>query len=281
VTLLVTGATGFIGRRVVRLAESDIVRLDHRWDDIHQLRRILPAVIDSCIHLAWTASSTDYLTNANSNQASFSASLDLLRVLAERECRHIVVAGSCAEYAKSGVALREESPLQADSAYAYFKIRFHESLSQFGIPFAWTRLFSVVGPGEPARRLSPSVVRSLLNHTELPLSPGDQVRDLIDVDDAARALIALSGTRQVGVFNVCRGEGVVLRDFLLLIAHMMRADNSILKFGARPYGRLDPLCLVGDPIRLRTSVPKWMPKFDTPKIASRVINDVLDGKPIE
>jgi len=258
-----------------QLAEVDVVRLDHRWDSIDDIRRLIPDRIDACVHLAWTGSAApDYLTNESSNRRSFTASLELVRVLAERECQHLVVPGSCAEYAESDHMLREDSPLRADSPYADCKIRFHQALLKFGIPFAWARFFNVVGPGESPGRLMPSVVRSLLNRTEMPLSPGAQIRDFIDVDDAARALLSLSETRQVGVFNICRGEPVALRDFLLLLAEVVHADPALLKFGLRSYGLVDPLFVVGDPSRLQASVRDWSPKFDTRKIAHRIVTYV-------
>jgi nucleoside-diphosphate-sugar epimerase len=277
-SLLVTGGSGFVGRRVHSLAGSrpedgEVVWLEHRWHGIDEIRRLVPDGIGACIHLAWTASTGDYLTNARSNLDSFAASIELARVLAERGCRHLVVAGSCAEYAESDHTLNEESPLRADSPYAEYKIRLHQSLLELGIPLAWARLFSVVGPGESPSRLMPWVARCLLNGTAVPLSPGDQVRDLIDVDDVVRALLALSEMRQVGVFNLCRGEPVVLRDFLLLLAELVHADPKLLEFGLRTYGVVDPRRVVGDPSRLQAAIVDWSPRFDTREIADRIVAD--------
>ena len=278
-TLLVTGGSGFVGRRVHNLArahleERDVVWLDHRWNGVDEIRRLLPSTVDACVHLAWTASTGDYLTNVRSNLDSFAASLELAQVLAERGCRHLVVAGSCAEYAESDLPLHEESPLRADSPYAEYKIRLRQSLLELGIPLAWARLFSVVGPGESPNRLMPSVARCLLKGAAIPLSPGDQVRDFIDVDDAVRALLALSDNRHVGVFNICRGEPVLLRDFLLLLAELVHADPKLLQFGLRSYGVVDPLRVVGDPSRLQAAIGDWSPQFDTRQIVDRIVADV-------
>lgn len=278
-TLLITGTSGFIGRRLKRAVSTqlpigEIVGLEHRWDGIDCLRRLIPDRVEACVHLAWAASSTNYLNDVRSNRESFIASIELAHVLVERECQHLVIAGSCAEYAQSDRPVYEESSLRADSPYAEYKIRLHESLPEFGIPFAWTRLFGVVGPGESASRLMSSVVRSLLTRTDVPLSPGEQVRDLIDVDDVARALLALSNTREVGVFNVCRGEPVVLRDFLFLLADVMHADRALLNFGRRPYGLVDPMYVVGDPTHLQASIGDWYPEFDTLDMARRIVTDV-------
>lgn len=273
-TVVVSGASGFIGRRVDHLADDEVVAIEHRWEGARHLRRLLPSRVDACIHLAWTASTDDYLTSPSSNQASFDASLELVEVLSERGCGHLVVAGSCAEYDESEGILGEDAPLRADSPYAEFKMRLHRYLDEFAIPFAWTRLFGIVGPGEAKNRLMPSVVRSLTAGRPMALSPGDQVRDLIDVDDTAWALLALSRGRQVGVFNICRGEAVVLKSFLLLLAEVAQADPTLLQFGIRPYGPIDPMHVVGDPSRLLAAAPLWSPAFSTADIAARIVGDV-------
>ena len=101
-----------------------------------------------------------------------------------------------AEYAPSSRALTEDDPVQPWSVYGAAKAALCTLLASSwrpaGLAVAWARLFNVTGPGESPERLLPTVARSILTGDAIDLSPGDQVRDFLDVRDVASALVALS-----------------------------------------------------------------------------------------
>lgn len=253
--VLVTGSRGFIGREVVRLLRSsgaDVVELRSRWHDLGELRRRTDGVTD-CIHLGWYAEPRDYLSSTEENRASFNASLDLLEALAEAGCRSLVAVGSQAEYALRDGLLTEEDPTEPWSVYGAFKAGFRLVATSSALPstlaVAWARLFNVVGPGEHPDRLVPSAARALLGRRPMDLSPGQQVRDYIDVEDVARALVHLHAQRAAGTFNVSTGQGTSLRVFLCGLAERL-GSPELLRFGARDYGAHDSMMSVGANVRL-------------------------------
>jgi dTDP-6-deoxy-L-talose 4-dehydrogenase (NAD+) len=279
-SLVVTGAGGFVGRHLRRLLEAapdpvDVVTIDHRWSDPAELGALLPGRIDACIHLGWSASGPGYLTDEEGNAASLAASVGLLGLLVARGCGHLVVAGTCAEYAPSDSPVSEDAALAPTTAYGRAKLALFEQLSGSPIPFAWARLFNVIGPGDGPGRLMPTVASALAAGTAVALSPSDQRRDYIDVDDVAGAVAALSAKRVVGAVNVCRGEPVRQADFLRLLATSIGADPDLLEFGQRPYGSFDPPFLVGVPSRARQVLPSWRPTHDEAAMARRIVNDVV------
>jgi nucleoside-diphosphate-sugar epimerase len=277
--VLVTGAGGFIGRHVVAAChaqDDDVLEIRHRWSSREELDSLLAARdISRCIHLGWYSDPADYLTNAPENLRSLESSLELVEVLRGRRCEHLVVAGTCAEYAPADRPLREDSRIQPWSVYGAAKASLHLLLtSSFGagLPaLGWARLFNLTGPGENSRRLLPTAARALQAGEKMALSPGLQVRDYLDVRDVASALVHLSSTRSEGSYNVCSGEGVTLRVLLQLLAEACGSDRKLLDFGARGYTSHDSMLTVGDPAQLRNT--GWRPGFDLPLTLADVAAD--------
>ena len=100
------------------------------------------------------------------------------------------------------------------------------------------------GDGKDAAKLYFYVKSQLANNKEVLLSDGKQVRDFIEVKKAAEQIAMLSMSQETGVQNICSGEGVTIRDFVLNIAKKS-GKSHLLKFGSLPRARFDPDYIVG------------------------------------
>ena len=123
--IVVTGAGGYVGRRVVARLEGAGVaahNVEHRWHGRAELEQLLEGVdVDSCIHLGWYANPADYLWAAGPNLECLASSVDLVDVVLERGCGHLVVAGSSAEYGSPDGVVDELSPADPRTVYAASK----------------------------------------------------------------------------------------------------------------------------------------------------------------
>jgi len=273
-TVLVTGAGGFIGRSVVRRlverGETPVV-LPHRWLGRKGLESLLPAGdVDGCIHLGWYADPRDYLVNIAENRQSLQDSLDLVEILGGRGCKSLVVAGTSAEYAASDEPLREDAPVAPWSVYGAAKTSLHQFLRSLFVPdgmvVSWARIFNVTGPGEDRNRLLPLVAQSVLAGREVPLTAGTQVRDFLHVDDVADALVQALYAARPGAYNVSSGQGTPLLQVLTELAQAL-GDPALLKFGERRRGEHDPDSVIGSNEAMREL--GWCPRHDlTQTIAS-------------
>ena len=81
------------------------------------------------------------------------------------------------------------------------------------------------------------------------LSPGEQVRDHLDVRDVASALLHLAVSDVEGAVNVCSGNAVTLRTVLQMIGREL-GRPELLQFGARPYLAVEVMNLAGAATRL-------------------------------
>jgi nucleoside-diphosphate-sugar epimerase len=82
----------------------------------------------------------------------------------------------------------------------------------------------------------PSVVRALLERRPIELTPGEQVRDFVYVDDVAEALLdtALRPGLDGVTANVGTGVQTTVRDLCLKVAELT-GGHELLRFGALPY----------------------------------------------
>jgi len=282
--ILVTGAAGFIGSHVVRGLlhsghevtalvrstapaprlggiEGRLTFIRASLDDTTLGTALLRWQPERCIHLAWYAKPGKYL-DAPANVGCLEDSLRLLETLAAVGCRHVVMAGTCAEYDTDLGYLREDAPTRPRTLYAASKLALSlvatARAAQLGVGLAWARLFYLYGPREDPRRLVPGVITALLEGKPFDASRGRQVRDYLHVADVAAAFCALTEQGADGIFNVCSAEPVTMLQVMGAIGDIL-GRRELIHFGAVPYRPWDPAFVCGDNRRLRTET-SWEPR---------------------
>lgn len=283
--ILVTGAGGFIGSQVTRalVARGDEVLAVRRratslsriedllgririaeaaLEDLDRMARILEDFRpQAVIHLAWYSRPRDYLVSSR-NLVSAAATSAFVERVFESGCPKLVGVGTCLEYAASNRLRRESDPTDPTSLYASCKLSaclVARALARGrGSEVAWARLFHMHGPGEDPERIIPAVAESLRAGRACDLSPGLQVRDHLHVGDVAAALVQLAKPGISGIFNVCSGIPITLRQVLLTVAEIV-GRPELLRFGARQYPADEIMFLAGDPSQLRRA--GWAPRF--------------------
>lgn len=285
-TVLVTGAAGFVGSQVVRrlLASnvevaalvrpgSDRTRLEGLDQNVQLLesdlsetdalaRLLARCRLDRCIHAAWYAEPGKYLDSPQ-NLDSLRSSLVLVEGLAKAGCEHVVGLGTCFEYEMQSTPLTEDSPTRPFTLYAAAKHAFHlvaeQRAAQLAMGLAWARLFYLYGPYEDPRRLVPAAIKALSTGQEFKTTSGEQVRDYLHIEDVASALVALSAHAATGAFNVCSGEPVTIARLMQTLGELL-GRPELIRPGAFPNRDWDPMYVCGDNRRLQTEA-HWAPRY--------------------
>lgn len=268
---MLTGATGFVGRQVLRelLERGASVRVlirDPSRLDALPTRGSLDVVqtpdlfvepegrltdmldgSDTLVHTAWYTDSSDYLTSPM-NLTCLAGTLRLASAFAAAGGKRFVGVGTCAEYDLSASVLTTETPLAPSTLYSQCKAAAFQVLRSFfeaeSFSFAWCRIFYLYGEGEDDRRLVPYIRKQLQAGQEALLTRGEQVRDFLDVKDAARMITDVALGQQEGAVNICSGKAVTVRQLAERIADEY-GRRELLRFGARPENIFDPPRVVG------------------------------------
>ena len=264
--VLVTGATGFVGRHLVAalLARGCAVRAVARnvetaasmpWinhvefvaADIHAADLDIAALtdgIDVLAHLAWPG-----LPNYRALfhfEHNLMADYRFIKGAVEAGVAQVLVTGTCFEYGMQSGPLGESVEPQPSNPYGLAKHTLHLFLQnlQQEKPFTlqWARLFYLHGQGQNPNSLLAALDRAIDNgDASFNMSGGEQLRDFLSIASAADYLATIVHQRDFnGVINCASGQPVSVR---ALVEQRLRERGAALKLnlGHYPYPSHEPM----------------------------------------
>lgn len=238
-TILLTGATGFVGNRVAtELCRSGL----QVKASVRRVSNVLPSQVnqvfikdlfnatdaeldnllqnvDIVIHCAWYVDHSDYVTSTE-NLHSLVGTVRLASAAIRNKVKKFVGIGTCAEYDwgtsdkfSAGDPVRPHSPYGAAKAACYLALK-----SAFGhakIEFLWCRLFYTFGSGENPKRLGAMIKYKIENNEEICFDNSEKVIDFLHIKAVARNIVELSLGYYTGPHNICSGIGQSVKKFAL------------------------------------------------------------------
>jgi nucleoside-diphosphate-sugar epimerase len=139
----------------------------------------------------------------------------LVELAREVGCKHFIGLGSQAEYGPLNKKISESDPTEPTTLYGATKLAAchltRQLCAQFGIGWAWLRVFSTYGPMEDLSWMIPYLIRAVLKGERPALTACEQRWDYLFGPDAAEAIWAVARSQAPGVFNLGSGKAESLR----------------------------------------------------------------------
>ena len=313
-SVLVTGASGFIGGHLVDRLLSDaaavtvLIRpessLPARWrgklsmalcDDWSELglRAALSGfAFETVFHLAAYGVRPNHRDVNGMIKINVELPATLVRLCRDWNAR-LVISGTFSEYMKpaSNDPLTELSPLEPCKLYGSSKAAGGLVASAIakdaGVGLRILRLFKVYGAGEAPHRLLPALVHGLNQRKRVAISSGTQILDFVYIDDVIEALLRaddhIRDDGAVSTWNVATGRGHSVRHFAQQVAAAMNADGELLGFGEIAMRKDDEPWLVGDPSSMQSQLG-WHPRVDLETgvraAVAAIIGDLKAGRQV-
>lgn len=271
----VTGASGFVGRYVLReLARHDDLEIvassRHIFDEALALKPRVRHVCldvsqpsagdfaalgrpDTVIHLAW-AGLPNY-RSPHHYETHLGEQYRFLSGLVEQGLASLLCTGTCFEYGMRAGELHEDMVADPQNPYGFAKdalrreLQFLKARREFKL--TWTRLFYMYGEGQaPASLYSLLMAAGRSGAQSFKMSAGEQLRDFMPIEAVAQTIVRLAlHVPDAGVVNICSGQPVSVRG---MVERWLQQNNwqMQLQLGHYPYPDYEPMAFWGSNRRL-------------------------------
>jgi UDP-glucose 4-epimerase len=266
--ILVTGASGFIGRHLARrlalaaprlflamrkpasLASGEVLEMD--LTEPGTIERCLSAARpDIVFHLgAFTDVSRNPGLEAKHVAVNYQGTLSLARALAGRPLKRMIHFGTCEEYGDGAVPFVESQEPRPVSPYSASKVRatlaMRELWKKERFPVVIVRPFLTYGPGQDGDRFLAQVVRAAVSDETLPMTPGEQTREFNHIEDVVEGLLqaAVKEGIEGEIINIACGEERRLDEVARLVYRLAGATTGP-GLGALPYRKGEAMRFFG------------------------------------
>ncbi|PDT58065.1 glucose 4-epimerase [Bradyrhizobium diazoefficiens] len=265
--VLVTGGSGFVGRRLVAFLRGE-------GAEVHAPERNLLDVaagsfpdlaVDWVIHLAgrtfvpasWSEPADFYRVNAL-------GTVNVLEYCRRTQAKLIHVSGYCYGIPES-LPISETAPLKPNNPYAFSKgaaeeaCRFFSECLQTAVMIV--RPFNIYGPGQSANFLIPHIVEQAIDPAAAAIVVEDSTprRDYVHLDDVIGAIESLRRSPKLGgTFNIGSGESYSVAE----VAEMVRSAANVSKpFVSRGNRRVNDIPDVIADITAIRDAAGWSPSI--------------------
>ncbi len=281
--ILVTGASGFLGSRLVETlrVKGDQVATHSTQDG--SLVEVGPSLegVDHVYHLAartfvpesWNHPTEFYAVNV----------LGTARVL--EYCRNqkasFTLLSSYLYGVPNQLPISEDHNLSAPNPYSHSKL-LAENIAQyyektFGVPVTIVRPFNIYGPGQAQQFLIPTLIQQASRSECDVISVADlrPKRDYIYIDDLVELLLTSHEAGVTGVFNAGSGVSTSVRELAELISDIVGVSKPIRS--RDEVRRNEVLDTVADIGKAKTELG-WTPKVSLREGLTRTIHSYASSR---
>lgn len=204
--ILVTGATGFLGKHLLeRLKEDDLCtkRFDFtkKQDVFSYISESKPDVV---YHLGALVDLTRSFDIARKTvEANIIGTTNLLMALEKHPVKKFIFASTEEVYGEGKIPFKETDSVHPPSPYAVTKVMCeHLALQYMPKTSVVVRIGTMYGPHQPSHRFIYQMIEKALKNEDIGLTSGIKMRDYIYVGDVVDALVMAKETKCTSAFEI-------------------------------------------------------------------------------
>ncbi len=273
--ILVTGANGYIGSRVVKqLCDFNATVIASDFDNSHIDKRaeFIKADIfeekenwmeffgnpDVCLHLVWR---DGFIHDSPKNKEDLPKHIKFLTNLIDHGIGKIVSMGSMHEVGYHEGAIDENTPCDPKTPYAIAKNELRKYLEKYcaekGCKFQWLRGFYLYGDDKYGNSIFCKLRQAVHDGKKtFPFTSGKNKYDFIHIDEFAKQVAVCTMQDDVlGIINCCSGKPVSLAEQVEWYIKYNDLPIS-LEYGKYPDRPYDSPCIYGDSTKIEKIMRK-------------------------
>lgn len=273
-TILVTGANGYLGAGVVKqLCDDgiDVVATDFQSAQIDNRANVKECDLfavqdpfayfgqpDVLLHMAW---SNGFVHNDPSHIENIPKHYNFIQKMLDGGCKHIAMMGTMHEVGFFEGSIKDVTPTDPESLYGISKDALRNAVKLLcksaRATYQWLRGYYIVGNSEFGSSIFSKITAAEKKNQELfPFTMGINQWDFIDYGEFCRQVVATVEQDEIdGVINICSGRPEKLADrverFIKENGYKIKLDYG--KFPDRPY---DSKAVWGDNSKIQKILAK-------------------------
>jgi dTDP-6-deoxy-L-talose 4-dehydrogenase (NAD+) len=265
--VVVTGATGFVGRYTVkrlldegyevisittnRSISTDTMEMLKGSEvvTIHSLTDVTEQIIDNncVIHCAWSN-----VQNTLDTSHYFHAfeQISFIEKLAKFKPKKLIITGTCFEFGLATGSVSIADKTNPNTPYSQAKEFVHSAAVKIlsentQVEFCWARLFYMYGNGQHEKSIYSQLKASIeRGETAFNMSRGEQLFDYMKIEEVAIKLASLVKNKVPEIVHVCKGYPTSLRGLVESLKEEFKSSIS-LNLDYYPYREQDSIALWG------------------------------------
>lgn len=250
--VILTGATGFIGKwlvrdlieagvdvTIIRRNRSKIDSFFHEKVHIYESEyqnyeelQIPESGYDAFYHLAWDGVASEFKDSLDIQKRNIDMSVAALNLAKRLKCRKFIATGTVAEYAYCERIMDFSQRQTPNDIYGAMKVSVYNLLNVLsrknGIDFIWAVLPSTYGEGRDNDNIITYTIEKLLNNEKPVYGSLEQLWDFLYVKEVARALRLIGESGKADkIYGIGSGQCRQLKDYIHVIRDMINPKMEL------------------------------------------------------